>query len=91
MFFTQEAFPEEGQMLMLIPNTKVCWLPELTPKMMWHFSFSYSLMGLKNPLHIHPKNTQITRIQNIWGEIGGQMCQLLLEGFKMWMSNAWTL
>lgn len=91
MFFTQEAFPEEGEMLMPIPNIEVYWLPELTPKMMGHFSFSYPLMGLKNPLHIHPKNTQITRIQNIWGEIGGQMCLLLLVGFKMWMRDEWTL
>lgn len=25
-------------------------------------------------------------MQNIWGETGGQMCLLLLEGVKMWMS-----
>lgn len=54
MFFTQKAFPEEGEMLMPIPNTEGYWLPELTPKMMWHFSFSYPLMGWKNPLHRLP-------------------------------------
>lgn len=55
MFFTQKAFSEEGEMLMPIPNPEGCWLPEFTPKMMWHFSFFYPLMGLKNPLHIDPK------------------------------------
>lgn len=72
MFFTQEAFPGQGEMLMPIPNTKVCWLPELTPKMLWHFQLLLPPHGIEKPTgKIDPKNTQITRIQNIWEETGG--------------------
>lgn len=49
MFFIREAFPGEGEMLMCIPNTKVCWLPELTPKMLWHFQLLLLLHGIEKP------------------------------------------
>lgn len=49
MFFIREAFPGEGEMLMCIPNTKVCWLPELTPKMLWHLQLLLLLHGIEKP------------------------------------------
>lgn len=67
MFFTQEAFPEEGEMLMPMSNTKAYWQPELTPKMSWHFQLLLPPHGIEKPTaHTSKKYPDAERLGRNW-------------------------